>query len=270
MNIFIILLLSVNSSYFLKLSPGVRSQGTGGAMLMIDEGLSAFHNPAISGSTQVNFTLSRWLFSTSHFTFGASFKGYAVGMSYLNYGEIQGYDQFGVLTHEFAPYDICVILGRRLGPFGVSVKAFGEKVDTDILYGACLGISSYIDLDNIAIGAKIDNLGKEFSKKTSIPWTTRTGVKFCLSTFEFVIESSIPDLEVSTGIAYKHENLCLLFGMKYLQGYDLIEERGIERDFSDIQLSSGLIVTVEEYQIGYSFLYNEISNAHQFSITLSP
>ncbi|MGB3341933.1 MAG: hypothetical protein WBB37_10690 [bacterium] len=270
MTALILLLLSVNSSYFLKLSPGVRSQGLGSAVLMIDEGLSAFHNPAIPGSTQVNFTLSRWLFSTSHFSIGATFKNYVIGVSYLNYGIIQGYDQFGISTDEFTPYDMCLVLGRRIGAFGISLKTFGEKVDTEVLYGACLGISSYIEFGDIAIGAKIDNLGKEFSKNTNIPWITKTGVKFSFQQFEFIMESGIPDLEISAGIAYTHESICLLFGMRYLMGYNIIDDERLSRSFSDIQLSSGLIVTVEEYQIGYSFLYNEVSNAHQFSIAFSP
>jgi hypothetical protein len=270
MTALILLLFSINSSYFLKLSPGVRSQGLGSAVLMIDEGLSAFHNPAIPGSTQVNFTLSRWLFSTSHFSIGATSKSYAIGVSYLNYGKIQGYDRFGVPTDEFAPYDICLVLGKRIGAFGISLKAFGERIDTEALYGACLGISSYIEFGDISIGAKVDNLGKEFSKDTNIPWVTRTGVKLSFNKFEFIMESGIPDLEISAGIAYTHELVCLLFGMRYLMGYNIIDDERLPRSFSDIQLSSGLIVTVDEYHIGYSFLYNEVSNAHQFSITFSP
>jgi len=270
MTAFLLLLLCVNSSCFLKLSPGVKSQGLGSAVLMINEGLSAFHNPAIPGSTQINFTLSRWLFSTNHFSFGATFKNNVIGISYLNYGTIQGYDQFGLPTDEFTPYDMCVILGRKFGFFGASIKTFWEKIDTEVLYGACLGISSYIEFGDLAFGAKIDNLGKEISKNTSIPWTTRTGVRLSFNKFEFILESEMPDLQINTGFSYTHESICLLFGVRYLMPYDLLDDERLSRGLSDIQLSSGIIVTVEEYQIGYSFLYNEVSSAHRFSIALSP
>ena len=77
--ILILLLLTINSSDFLKLSPGVRSQGLGGATIMIDEGLSAFHNPALFSSKTVNFTLARWLFSSNHFSLGATLMNNHIG-----------------------------------------------------------------------------------------------------------------------------------------------------------------------------------------------
>lgn len=237
---------------------------------MIDEGLSAFHNPALSSSKTVNFTLARWLFSSNHFSLGATLMNNHIGISYMNYGKIQGYDEFGALTNEFAPYNICFVIGRKIGAFGISIKTFSEKIDTHNMFGVCFSISSYLDYGNIAIGAKIDNLGKEFSKDTNIPWTSGTGVKYIINQFEFILETSIPDLTLSIGTAYTHDNACLLFGVKYLAPYNIIDDEPLTRSFSDVQLSSGLIISVDEYQIGYSFLYSEISKAHQFSITMNP
>lgn len=247
------------------------SQGLGSASIMINEGLSAFHNPAIIGSTQINFTLSRWLSSTNHFSLGATYKDNVIGISYLNYGGIQGYDQFGVPTNEFTPYDICVIFGRRIGLFGLSIKTFGEKVDTQSLYGVCLAISSYIDFGNIAIGAKIDNLGKEFGENTTIPFTSALGLKLALPRdITFFIESKMPHLEINSGLLYKYHYVKLLVGTRYIKPEDLISETYQGFHISDLNLSGGIIVLVESYEIGYSFVYTEFSNAHQFSITFTP
>jgi hypothetical protein len=266
----ILILFSLNSSYFLKLSPGVKSQGLGGVSLMIDEGLCAFHNPALTSSTKINFMLSRWLYSTNYLCLGASYKDYVLGISYLNYGQIQGYDQFGLETEEFTPYNACLAFGRKIGLFGIVIKSFEEKIDEEILYGACIALSSYIDIKNISLGVKIDNLGKEFAKNTSIPINSTVGIKYSFNKFDIIVESNVPDLEICSGIAYTHKNLCLLFGIKYLSPLNLLDHTDMTPGVSDIHLSSGLIISIDEYQIGYSFLYNSISTGHRFSILLSP
>ncbi len=271
MNAFIIFLISVNSSYFLKLSPGVMSQGLGGASIMIDEGLSAFHNPAYNHDTKLNFTLSRWLYATNLFSIGACFKNNVIGINYLNYGGIQGYNEYGVATNNFNPFDICFILGRKLGFFGVFVKTFGEKIDSQTLYGVCGGISSYVDFGNVSIGAKIDNVGKELAQKTEIPLTTSFGLKLALpSSIDLIIELKSPDLEINSGLMYTYENIKLLLGIKYMRPQNLIADTQHSLRLIDLNFTSGLIVQVKKYQIGYSFMYTEFSNAHQFSVTLIP
>lgn len=271
MTTIILLLFSINSSYFLKLSPGVMSQGLGGVSIMINEGLSAFHNPAFVQNTKVNCTLSRWLYSTNIFSMGACFKNYALGISYLNYGKIQGYNEYGVATNEFNPYNMCLILARKLGLFGLSIKAFGEKIDDYALYGLCGGISSYIDFSTISIGVKIDNLGKEFVENTRIPITTALGLKFTLpENIDIFIESKIPDLEINIGLLYKYQNIRLLFGTKYLKPQNLIETATPGLSLSDFDITGGLLIEIQNYEIGYSFVYTEFSMAHQFSITFTP
>lgn len=271
MTAFVLLLISMNSSYFLRLSPGVMSQGLGGVSIMIDEGLSAFHNPALVQNTKVNCTLSRWLYSTNVFSMGACFKNNSIGISYLNYGGIQGYNEYGIPTNEFNPYNMCLILARKLGLFGVSIKAFGEKIDDYTLYGVCGGISSYIDFGKISMGVKVDNLGKEFAQNTRIPFTTALGLKFTLpESVDIFIESKLPDLEINIGLLYKYQRIRLLLGTKYLRPQNLIGEAELGLRLSDFDFTSGLLIEIKNYEIGYSFVYNELSNAHQFSITFTP
>lgn len=266
-----IFLLSIHSSCFLNMSPGVMSQGLGGVSIMIDEGLSAFHNPAAHQSTKVTFTIARWLYATHHVSVGAGFRNTVIGISYLNYGSIQGYNEYGSETHEFNPFDICFVIGRKLGPIGIAVKAFEEKIDTQTLYGICGGISSYVQLGTMSFGAKLDNIGKEFGQQTAIPLTTLCGVKLTLPLhIDLIVELRYPDFEIHSGFMYTYEHAKLLFGARYMYPHNLIDDAKLNTSLTDMSLTSGLIVQIKKYEIGYSFVYTEFSNAHQLSVTLNP
>ncbi len=267
----IVLLISLNSSYFLNMSPGVMSQGLGGISVMIDEGLSAFHNPAIHQAAKVNFTIARWLYTTHFFSVGAGFKNNVIGITYLNYGAIQGYNEYGGETNVFNPFSVCFVIGRRLGPLGIVVKAFEEKIDEQALYGICGGISSYLQFNKISFGAKVDNIGKEFGQKTKIPLRTLFGLKLMLPmNIDIIVESRYPDFEVRSGLMYTYEKVKLLLGARYMHPHNVIDDAKMNSSLTDISLTSGLIVLVKKYEFGYSFAYTEFSNAHQFSVTLKP
>ena len=265
MTALILFLISANSSYFLKLTPGVMSQGLAGSSVMIDEGLAVFHNPAHILDTKLNFTLSRWLYALNSLTMGATYRDYGIGISYLNYGSIQGYDENGVPTTYFTPYDVCLALARKLGPIGIVIKTFRESIGDYALYGLCGGLSAYVDFGKIAIGGKVDNLGKEFSRDASIPYVVAIGSRFSLpDNIDLFIETKAPDIEISSGLLYKYQIVKVLFGVKYLRSKNSRDQ------FSDLHLSGGLIIHVEKYDIGYALNYTEFSMAHQFSIQLTP
>lgn len=263
----ILVIISIGSSYFLRLSPGVMSQGLGGASIMHDEGLSAFHNPATIQGTKFNFTLSRWLYSTHLFSCGVSFHENCVGLSYLNYGSIQGYNELGIPSNTFTPFNICFAVGRKLGPFGISIKTFSEKIDSDVLYGLCAGVSTYIDFEKFAIGAKVDNLGKEFSRNYEIPVFVGFGLKITLpKNINISVESKLPEAEVNAGLLYSYHRVKLLFGLKYLRP----RIKNSRHHSSDVSMTSGVIIRVEKYNIGYSLVYTPFAMAHQFSILFVP
>ena len=267
----IVFLISLNSSCFLNMSPGVMSQGLGGVSVMIDEGLSAFHNPAIHQATKVTFTIARWLYTTHFFSMGAGFKNNLIGISYLNYGSMQGYNEYGHETNTFNPFNACLVIGRRLGPIGIVIKAFEEKIEEQALYGICGGISSYLQFNKISFGAKVDNIGKEFGQKTQIPLTALFGLKLLLPMdIDIIVESRYPDFEVRSGLMYRYEKIKLLLGVRYMHPHNVIDDAKISSSLTDINLTSGLIVQVKKYEFGYSFAYTEFSNAHQFSVTLKP
>ncbi len=266
----ILLLLYVSSSAFLKLSPGVMSQGLGGVSIMIDEGLSAFHNPAIYQEAKVNFTISRWLYGTHLVSTGARFQNTVIGINYLNYGYIQGYNEYGVETDKFNPFSLCLAIGRKLGPLGIFAKAFEEKIGTYTLYGICGGMSSYMKFGRLSLGAKLDNIGTEFGQKTEIPLTSSFGLHVALPDVDLILESGFPDFAIHAGLVYTYENVKFLFGAACLYPKNAIDDNRFGLNLTDVNFTSGLIAQVKKYEIGYSLVYTEFSNAHQLSITLKP
>ncbi|MCK4674155.1 hypothetical protein KAT67_09270, partial [candidate division WOR-3 bacterium] len=67
-----------------------------------------------------------------------------------------------------------------------------------------------------------------------------------------------------------YQRIRLLLGTKYLRPQNLIGEAELGLRLSDFDFTSGLLIEIKNYEIGYSFVYNELSNAHQFSITFTP
>jgi hypothetical protein len=264
----LLFLITVESSYFLKMSPGVMSQGLGGSSVVVDEGLSVFHNPANVGGQMYNFTLSRWLYATNYLTLGGTYDQYSFGVSYMNYGSIQGYDSHGVPTGVFTPYNLCVGFGRRFGPVGFALKGFVEQIADRTQYGiaACLGL--HVRYKHLKLGAKLDNLGKEFAEDSSIPYYTAIGLEFDLAPeISLIAEVKYPKAEISSGFAYSYQNLTLLLGARYLQSQGSNQNNGL---LDDIGLTGGLMLVIDNYRIGYAIVYGYFSVAHQFSVTFIP
>ena len=265
--IILLFLLTLESSYFLRMSPGVMSQGLGGSSVVISEGLSVFHNPAYTDEKVISFTLSRWLYSTNYLTLGMTYEDYSLGISYMNYGSIQGYDHTGVPTNAFTPYNVCMGLGRRFGPLGVAIKGFAERIADQTQYGIAGCISYLLQYKGITLGIKVDNLGMEFNRNSEIPYYTALGLKFGLTRdMNLFAEAKYPKTEINTGIAYSYQDLTLLLGTRYVGGL-----YGASNTLSEcIGFTGGLMLVLDNYRIGYSAVYGYLSIAHQFNVTFIP
>jgi hypothetical protein len=262
----ILFLISVESSIFLKLTPGVMAQGLGGSSIFVDEGLAVFHNPACVQDRIFNFTLSRWLYATNYLAAGGNYDDYSFGLTYMNYGQISGYDELGNPTDIFTPYDLCVALGRRFGMLGIGIKGFTERIADRTLYGLAMTGGLLMKRGALSFGVKVDNLGKEFSENTAIPFFSAIGLKYNISPDLAVsIEGRAPDLELLSGISYDYQDLTLLLGAKYQQ--DMSDYANIA---DNLGFTGGVLISVDIYRIGYSIVYGYQSIAHQFSVSITP
>jgi len=264
-------IIALGSGQFLRLSPGVLSQGLGGASVVISEGLSIFHNPAYCRDMTFNVTLSRWLYATNHLTAGGVYQNNLFGITYVNYGRIQGYDELGNPTSVFTPYDICAGFGRKMGLVGLGIKVFNERIQDQMLYGVCGSAGIYVENEKLAFGLKVDNLGKEFAENTSIPAFIAGGLRYSLMMdLDLLVEAKFPAMELNSGFIYTYRDLRLFMGVRYLEPEDLVSGSDLSMSREDLYFTGGLLVLVEDYEVGYSIVYGPLAIAHQFSITFSP
>ncbi|MEO0185979.1 MAG: hypothetical protein ABIL20_09300, partial [candidate division WOR-3 bacterium] len=156
---------------------------------------------------------------------------------------------------------------RRFGLFGICIKNFQTRVDTILFTGVVGGIGSYITLNKLAIGAKIDNIGAELIHRVDVPAMMGIALRYSLlDDFKIFAEIRGKNFEISSGLLYKYEMLQIFAGAKYIRPEEYIERSS----FSDCWFSGGVVVGFDEYEIGYSFVYTEFSNAHQIGIKLTP
>ncbi|MCX7995265.1 MAG: hypothetical protein N3A65_05800 [candidate division WOR-3 bacterium] len=239
----------------------------GGMMVMIDEGFPVFHNPAINTRREFNFVLGRWFYGTSNLIFGMTSKNNAIGIYYLNYGEIQGYNDYGIPTNRFTPYDMNIGYARNFGAIGFCIKNFHTRIDSFFFAGVVGGLGLHLKSRRLMMGAKLDNIGAELIYKINVPLTIGFGIKYVVyDDFDIFIEVKGKDYEMGSGILYKYENLKIFSGFKYIKPARYVDYPAL----ADCWFSGGVIIALDEYEIGYSFIYTQFSMAHQIGIKLAP
>lgn len=266
----LLVILSISSGYFLKTTPGTMSQALGAMTTVIDEGFTAFHNPALTDRTECAFSLARYLYATNMFSCSGTFQRNVLGLRYLNYGPIQGYDMNGNETQNFTPFCMDLILGRKIGPAAIHVKGFIETIDTYRITGVCGGISLFYEINSITMGFKVDNIGKVVNKTIDIPIVTALGSRISLPGDIYIyLETKGFPIEGSGGVSYYYENIGLFLGSRYIVPSTRTGEK-IQPSTDDIHFSAGLHISIENYVIGYGFVYTTMSTGHHFSISCTP
>jgi hypothetical protein len=267
-----LLLLLIQNYYFLNLTPGVNAMSSGSMSALTNEGLSAFHNPAITDEFKVNFTVGRWLYTTNQIVAGIEYKRSCFGIFYNDYGSIQGYDRFGNETSVFRPNDLVVIAGHDLGPCGITIKGFQETIADFKLYGLAIGFGAYAESGRFAFGVKLDNIGRDFANNSALKLNASAGARYDVIKDLLVLNAGgqIPDNTLVFGFSYNYSIVTTNLGARYYFAKDLLLTGHNGQSAEDYDLTAGLIVNVENYRIGYSLLIDQYSSAHQFSIVIEP
>ncbi|MEO0137770.1 MAG: hypothetical protein ABIL40_07565 [candidate division WOR-3 bacterium] len=265
MMVLILLMYYMTSS--VELTPGIMGNGMGGMTVLMDEGIPVFHNPAINHQKIFNFILGKWFYGINNFTFGVTYQKNALALYYLNYGEIQGYDEYGTATGRFAPYDLNIGYARRVGAWGFCLKNFQTRIDTVFYTGIVGGIGLYSNFSRCAFGLKVDNIGAELIHYAAVPLIFGIGIRYALfEEADIFFEIKGKDLEIGAGFLYQYGYLKLLSGIRYIKPQDYLKQ-----DFlKDCLLTGGVMVSVNEYEIGYVLIMSSFSSAHQLGIKLTP
>lgn len=181
---------------FLNITSSAKAYGLGGLNIstigagldMVDQN-PALIGPEIGSAASVNYM--RYL-GDSNFG-GVKFghritdrSAYAVGIQYLNYGKIEGYDEFGTPTGSFSPQDVNFFgtyshdfTDRLRGGITLKMVYSGYESYTAFAIATDLGINYYDDEHDLSLSAVVSNLGGQVKRFTDsydrLPWDIRLG-----------------------------------------------------------------------------------------------
>lgn len=170
-----------NAYSFLTLPSSSRVYGLGGVNIAVidDDVMLAEQNPALIGpetGRQAAFSYMRWIgsanFAGARYGQGAGDHGaWAVGMRYLGYGEMTGYDEFGQENGTFSPSDI-VAEGSYSHDFtyrlrgGITLKGIYSNYEryTAFALAADLGLNYYDEERDMSLSVALKNMGGQLKR----------------------------------------------------------------------------------------------------------
>lgn len=184
-----------NSADFLNIPVFSRGAALSGAMVANADGATAlFYNPAgvgRNGSGEFSFSHTELMqdLRLDNFSMAIPMKngsGIGLGLTYLGYGNIAGYDVAGVATGDLSAYSFMVNLGysqRLTETFsaGIAVKPVFEKLDNLEASTVTFDLGLMAEFGQFSVGAQYANLGgklKYVTEEISLPATMRLGVSY--------------------------------------------------------------------------------------------
>lgn len=167
--------------HFLDIPTSSHVFGMGGNNIAIidDDVTLADQNPALIGpelekQLAVNYMFYMGSGNFAGFRFGNAAGengGWAIGMRYLNYGKIDGYDEFGTPTGSFTPTDVVAeatysrdISGRWRGGANFKMAYSSYEQYSAFALGVDLGVNYYDDEKDLSFSAVIKNLGGQVKR----------------------------------------------------------------------------------------------------------
>lgn len=171
---------------FLNLSSSPVSASLGGKNITIrDRNVNhSFSNPAsinsaMSDQLALNFSKYYGAVTYGSAAYVKSFddeKNVFVGVNYVNYGDIEGYDEFGNKTGTFGGNEVALNIGYSYNVthtnwhFGANTKFIGSYLETYSSIGVALdlGILNINEENNLTFALVIRNLGAQVSTYSDI------------------------------------------------------------------------------------------------------
>ena len=159
---------------FLKIGIGARAAGLGNAFTSIsDDATAMYWNPAglvRLTESQLSMTHTKWIADTNH-----NFIGYGrpmkkgvigAGIIYLSQGNMEGRDDAGQKTNNFAAQDMAVMLSygnmiNKATSYGANVKLIRQQIANEKADGIAidLGLMNHFETSPMSVGIAIQNIG---------------------------------------------------------------------------------------------------------------
>lgn len=184
-----------NSADFLQIPVFSRGSALSGAMVANADGVGAlFYNPAgvaRNGSGEVSFSHTELMqdLRLDNVSLAIPLKngsGIGLGLTYLGYGSIAGYDAAGASTGSLSAYSFMmnVAYSQKLSDAlsaGVAVKPVFEKLDELEARTVTFDLGMMAEVGQFSFGAQYANLGgklKYVNEEVGLPATMRFGMSY--------------------------------------------------------------------------------------------
>ena len=274
---------------FLKIEPGAKPAGMGGAYTAISGDINAlYYNPAGISSIQSNELAAmhtEWITDIKYdFAAGVfNLKNGVIGFSatLLTMGEIEGRDENRQTTGGFTAYDFSFNMSyaRELNSaysLGAGLKYIRQSIDDETADGIAVDIGAQRKLGNIfSLGAAVKNIGpqmKFIDEGYSLPLTAGFGAGVSLGGITLACDM---DYEIVD------KNLKLSFGTQYMPlqflslrgGYFINALKGLSDQSNDIfdlrnGLGGGLGINLLGYSLDYAVVpYVDFGNTQRISLS---
>jgi opacity protein-like surface antigen len=217
-----------NSADFLKIPVFSRGSALSGSIVANADGAAAlFYNPAgvgRNGTGEVSFSHSELMqdLRLDNISLAVPLRngsGFGIGLTYLGYGSIAGYDVAGVATGNLSAYSFMMNVGfsQKLTEAlsaGVAAKPVFEKLDDVEAKTITFDVGIMADFGQFSVGAQYANLGgklKYVQEEISLPSTFRFGASyrtFGLSTISIAgTKEQGEGLALGGGIEYAYNSM---------------------------------------------------------------
>ncbi|MEW5797027.1 MAG: PorV/PorQ family protein [Candidatus Zixiibacteriota bacterium] len=270
---------------FLMIGQGARAAALGGAYTAMSSDATAAHwNPAgLSGLENAAVALGHFAWyqdiTVEQLGVGLPLGEKLVGgvtATYVNYGQIDGYDINGVASGDLVAYDwvggfsVAATLTESFSA-GVTAKYVNQRLDDVSGSALAFDLGARFETSSLAFGAAIVNLGGQMKFDQSsekLPAAARFGGM--VRTFDGAIITSLDIEQRFEGDLTIRQGLELGFSDRYFlrAGYDYLPAQDGRRLATGMSLGGGLRLSIAE--IDYAFTPNDKSTSedlHRFTLT---
>lgn len=250
---------------FLRIATGARSASMAGAYIAEENDIDAvFYNPASSATltkrsytaTYVDYLMD---FTMGAFAYGQSVENigsFALGITYMGYGDFEGRDEFAQKTEDFSASDYAIwlnhsryitshllvgISGKYIQSKIADYKASAQAIDVGAIY--------LIPAQGLRVGATVNNLGTQsksfINHKEKLPLAVKGGISKKLAHLPVSVNAELQHFTGNTGLQFAIGGEAILgHGFRGRLGYSSVgrdQNLGLDGDsFTGFSLGLGV------------------------------
>jgi len=278
--------LGATSAGFLKIGVGARALGMGGAFSAVADNPSAIYwNAAglrLLDKPQVEFSHQSWyqdIFVENLYTaFPGEKVSFGAGLTYLNYGDMQSFDEFGNPGEDLSMHSMAAMFAAAIDVseyMSVGVTAKYIEQSFDLVKGTAFAgdIGMMASFGDFRFGASVTNVGtgiKYVEHREKLPASVRSGLAFRQFNDKalFSFEGRIP---FDGPISFHHGLEVAIMDQIYARS-GVIYQTGELSGTGAVSFDLGLGLVYGRGRFDYTFMPSDDYGAdavHNFSISLS-